>query len=302
MSRKPLHTENTGITITDADTPGLPAMKAAADQFALASEEANTAARAIAAQIGYDGTLTVGTLEDEIRFYQRQTVQACLELGKRLLVLKELAPHGEFEKRIELLGFEKNKAQRFMRAAWTSSKSINLTLLSTQVKSMSAFMEIIMLDDDTLKNLSEMDGIDRMSTSELRAALRESSADLEQARKRSAKLAEDNADLAVRSLQKIVADTDWPDALIPLTDQIAEAGRKLAIAISDLESCRIRLFEAGSGFDETTRSAYEAAFCHVGEVYEQALVRGERLIAKERLNYDRTLGCYAADDNDVSRP
>lgn len=109
-------------------------------------------------------------------------------------------------------------------------------------------------------------------------------------------------DLTVRSLQKIVADTDWPDALIPLTDQIAEAGRKLAIAVSDLESCRIRLFEAGSGFDETTRSAYEAAFCHVGEVYEQALERGERLIAKERLNYDRTLGCYAADDNDLSRP
>jgi hypothetical protein len=28
-----------------------------------------------------------------------------MELGKRLLIMKEMTPHGEFEKRIEILGF-----------------------------------------------------------------------------------------------------------------------------------------------------------------------------------------------------
>jgi hypothetical protein len=55
--------------------------------------------------MGYEGTLTVGALEDEIRFYQRRTVEAILETGKRLNVLKELTPHGEFQKRVEMLGF-----------------------------------------------------------------------------------------------------------------------------------------------------------------------------------------------------
>lgn len=131
------------------------------------------AARKLAIQIGYDGALTVGALEDEIRFYQRRTVEACLELGKRLLVMKELTPHGEFIQRIELLGFTDRTANRFMQAAAKTSKSANLANLSGQVKSMSAFLELVTYDDDVLENLAELDNIDRMSASQLRAYARE---------------------------------------------------------------------------------------------------------------------------------
>ena len=88
---------------------------------------------ALAHQIGYEGSLTVGTLEDEIRFYQRRTVEAILETGKRLLLLKELTPHGEFTKRAELLGFSGPTARRFMQAAEKTAKSLKLSVLSTQV-------------------------------------------------------------------------------------------------------------------------------------------------------------------------
>lgn len=157
----------------------------AANQLATLTSMANEAAHAMAVQIGYQGAMTVGALEDEIRFYQRRTVEAILETGKRLLVLRELFPKGnsqigknaEFETRVELLGFSKSTAYRFMQAAVKTSKSANLAALSTQVKSASAFLELVTHDDDVLENLAEMDDVEKMSASQLRAALRESRAE-----------------------------------------------------------------------------------------------------------------------------
>ena len=155
---------------------------AAANQLASMTIEANNNALVIAQQVGYQGAMTVGALEDEIRFYQRRTVEAILETGKRLLVLRELTGHGntsqigtkeDFTKRVELLGFSRSTAYRFMQAAAKTAKSANLAALSTQLKSASAFLELVTHDDDVLENLSEMDDIDRLSASELRSRIRE---------------------------------------------------------------------------------------------------------------------------------
>ncbi|MEG0051659.1 MAG: hypothetical protein RR715_00205 [Comamonas sp.] len=151
----------------------------AANKLVAMTIEANAQAMSVAQQVGYSGAVTVGALEDEIRFYQRRTVEAILETGKRLLVLKELTPHGEFTQRVEMLGFSGPTARRFMQAANKTAKSLNLSALSTQVKSASAFLELITHDDDVLENLAEMDDIDRLSASELRARLRETKAEKE---------------------------------------------------------------------------------------------------------------------------
>jgi len=165
-----------------ADVGAIRETLVAANQLATLTIEANDAAHTMAVQIGYQGAVTVGALEDEIRFYQRRTVEAILETGKRLLVLRELTSHGnssqigtnsDFVARVELLGFSKSTAYRFMQAALKTSKSANLAVLSTQVKSASAFLELVTHDDDVLENLAEMDDVEKMSASELRAALRE---------------------------------------------------------------------------------------------------------------------------------
>ena len=142
-----------------------------------AEHQASESARALALQLNYEGPVTVGTLEDEIRFYQRRSVEALLECGTRLLLLKELTPHGEFISRCELLGFAERTARRFMQAAAKTSKSANLADLSGQVKSASAFLELVTHDDDDLEALKDIDNIDRMSASELRTALREAKAE-----------------------------------------------------------------------------------------------------------------------------
>lgn len=152
----------------------------AANQLATMTIEANAQAMAVAQQVGYSGAVTVGALEDEIRFYQRRTVEAIVETGKRLLILRELSQIGtEFDKRVELLGFARSTAYRFMQAASKTAKSANLAALSTQVKSASAFLELVTHDDDVLENLAEMDDIDRLSASELRKRLRDVEADRE---------------------------------------------------------------------------------------------------------------------------
>jgi len=168
--------------LTDADTPGLPAMAAALNQEVIAADEANDNAQAVAKQLGYEGVMTVGALEDEIRFYQRRTAEACLELGKRLLILKELTPHGEFVQRIELLGFSARATQKFMQAAFKFSKSANLALLAERVGSQSKLLELVTMDDEDIQELANgdsvrglsLDEIDTMTTSQLKAALRES--------------------------------------------------------------------------------------------------------------------------------
>lgn len=153
------------------------AIVASQEANAQAATEAEKRSRELAHELGYQGSLSVGSLEDEIRFYQRRTVEACLETGKRLLLLKEVAPHGEFVQRVELLGFSTRSAQRFMQAAAKTAKSANLALLSTQVKNASAFLELVTHDDDVLESLTGLDDVDRMSASELRAALRQAKHD-----------------------------------------------------------------------------------------------------------------------------
>lgn len=152
-------------------------IESAQEALAVMDQEAQARVRAVALSVGYEGTLSVGALEGEIRFYQRRTVEAILETGKRLMVLKEMTPHGEFECRVEMLGFTTRTARRFMQAAVKTANSANLAALSTQVKNASAFLELVTHDDDELETLAEMDDIDRMSASELRQALRQAKED-----------------------------------------------------------------------------------------------------------------------------
>lgn len=140
----------------------------------------------LAASLGYEGALTVGALEDEIRFYQQRSVEAVLELGKRLLILKEITPHGEFTKRIEMLGISKRTAQRFMSVVLKFSKTTTLSLLEKS-GSGSKLLELMVLDDDDIDVIDQggsvgdvnLDTIETMSVRELKKALRDAKADIE---------------------------------------------------------------------------------------------------------------------------
>ena len=152
----------------------------AANTLALMETTAAENVLALAQQLGYEGALSVGALEDGIRFYQQRTAEACLELGKRLVLLKEAVLHGEFKPRLELLGIDARAAQRFMAAAEKFSKAVAAPLLKL-ANSQSKLLELLVLDDSEMAELSETgsvrgmaaDEIADMGYRELRAKLRE---------------------------------------------------------------------------------------------------------------------------------
>ncbi len=154
------------------------------NELAVIEQAAQEHVLALAQQLGYQGALSVGALEDGIRFYQQRTAEACMELGKRLVLLKESSAHGEFLPRLDLLGIESRAAQRFMSAATKFSKAATSPLLKV-ANSQSKLLELLVLDDSELAELSDggtvrglsVDDVDRMGVRELRANLREARAD-----------------------------------------------------------------------------------------------------------------------------
>lgn len=223
-----------GPTFVDATPPDMAANEVAVRQ---AEAAVSRELQAVVHELGYQGSTTLGGVEDEIRFYQRRTVEDLLETGKRLLILKILAPHGDFSRRVELLGFSWRTANRFMQAAAKTSKSANLANLKTQVKSASAFLELVTHDEDALENLAEMDNIDRMSASQLREALRQSQKDAEfEADKR--QKAEDRADTAEKKLR------GKRPVVVPLDERIGPFQVEIAERQSLLERALLAHAEA----------------------------------------------------------
>ena len=140
----------------------------------------------LAIRLDYSGSLSIGALEDEIRFYQARSIEACLALGTRLLILKEITPHGDFIQRVELLGFSERMAQKFMSAAFKFSNP-NSTSVLKAAGNQTKLLELLTFDDSDISELSEggtvaglnLDDIEKMSVRELKKALRDARADNE---------------------------------------------------------------------------------------------------------------------------
>ena len=159
--------------------------------------------------------------------------------------------------------------------------------------------ELLPLDDEQVDDLVglgqtgelALDDVARMSVRQLREAVRKVRKDSERQKEVVQELHTEVVQLKLKN--KVVAHTDWPDALVPVADQVAAAGRKLATALSELETCRITIFTAGQDLGDEARASFEAALGHVAQVYEEALARAERGIERERDTFDKTLGNFS---------
>ena len=305
MARTPKTTEVIDLEDTTIDTAkvsgAMALMRVDESALTLAQAQHDSAVRAVAQQLGYQlpmDHIDPDLIQRDIAANMRRSVEACLEVGRGLRVLKEACTHGDFTLRLDVLGLDKYVAARFMQAAGKFSKlptSATLKALGNQSK----LFEMLVLDDEQLEELEltgqtgelALDDVATMSVKDLRAALRKE-------RKISARQEEVNKELNAEAIQlklkgKVVAHTSWPEALVPVADQVAAAGRKLATALSELETCRIAIFTAGEPLGDADRTSFEAALGHVADVYQEALARVERAIERERLTFDQTLGAFA---------
>lgn len=129
--------------------------------------------------VPYDRNRVVG----EARFYMSQSAEAMLEAGKRLIVLKENEPHGDFTEIVtQQLGLPERSARRMMEAAIKfMPASPNSKRPALAVLGKTKLFELMTEDSEQLDALADggtvagltLDDIERMTSRELKAALRE---------------------------------------------------------------------------------------------------------------------------------
>lgn len=173
MARKaatPMTIEN------NVDTDGL-------EQAATALSVVSQNAVVVAEMVGYELPYNKDRIVQETYFYMVQASETMLEAGKRLILLKENEPHGEFMEIVEeKLGLTRSTAQRMMQAAakyLTNPKLANYPALGNLGKT--KMFELMVLDDDEIVELAEggtvagmqLDDIERMTSRELKAAMRD---------------------------------------------------------------------------------------------------------------------------------
>lgn len=261
----------------------------------------------LALQLGYEGSLAVGALEDEIRFYQQRTVEACMEIGKRLLLIKEQTPHGEFNKRIEILNFTPRMAQKFMSAVLKFSKTNSNSLLE-KVGNQTKLLELVMLDDDEINILDQggsigdisLDNIETMSVRELKAALRE------------AKQTIISKDQDIEAINQVVQKKDQKlnelDTKLTKLESPAEVAKRAETEDQQIEKAAMEtlsteshmLLNAVMRFNNAINGVLDVANeKHIGQLYERV---DETVIASyQRIaTFTQTLGVQVDFENMVS--
>lgn len=303
MARTETVVEDTSIIIPEDTTGRVEQAVQAVNELAAMERQIQGDATAIAKQLGYEGALTVGALEDEIRFYQRRTAEVCIELGKRLILLKELTPHGEFQQRVELLGIGYQTGKKFMAATMKFSKGYSNTLLAanTQTK----MLELLVLDDGEINELENggtvrnitLNDVETLSVSELKKALRNARADAKAKdatiQKKDEKLNELDFELEKLKLDRpIFAHTDWPAAFKGYVEQVNITRKNLKHAIGSLDVLResaMKLEPKSAEEEASLTSAKEILATELVGIHNECLDMIEAL----GLSFDRSLGAYS---------
>ncbi|EJW5648946.1 DUF3102 domain-containing protein [Salmonella enterica] len=168
----------------------------------------------------------------EAKFYMSQSAEAMLEAGKRLVILKENEPHGDFTEIVtSQLGMAERTARLIMQAAMKyCSPQLDTKRQALAVLGKTKLFELMTEDDEELAELTEggtvagmtLDDIDRMTSRELRKALRESKEDLAASRKLNAEKSQE-----INELKETQFRTVDPDSTIQkLIQDFSEAHEK----------------------------------------------------------------------------
>lgn len=175
------------VTETDGTGLALAKMRYEQGQMTAQVQEREKQVRALAVTLGYqlpaDAT-DPDLIQRDIAANMRRSVEACLEVGRGLTVLKAACSHGDFLPRLDALGLETTVAQRFMQAAAKFSNAATSQHFAA-IGNQSKLFELLVLDDDQVDDLLQLgqtgelklDDIATMSVKELRASLREERAE-----------------------------------------------------------------------------------------------------------------------------
>lgn len=248
---------------SESASNGLAVMREQVRELAVRNVEAEQHVRAVALQVGYQlpaDCTDPDLIQHDISANMRRSVEACLEVGRGLTVLKAACEHGQFKARLDVLGVDESVARRFMQAATKFSNRASTHVL-TAAGSQTKLFELLILDDDQVEELEltgqtgelTLDDVAAMSVKELRAKLRELRHELKATEEISAEKTQ-RIETLQREAKRIAAAP--PDQV--LADLQAEATRmandvrggiigalRQALIALDLQEARPTVFMAG---------------------------------------------------------
>lgn len=261
-------TEPTAPVVVDEKklNVALDGMREASEQRALVVAQHESAVRTVATQLGYHlpaDSADPDLIQRDIAAQMRRSVEACLEVGRGLHVLKTACGHGNFLSRLEVLGIEHSVAQRFMQAAAKFSKGATSHLLKA-AGTQSKLFELLILDDDQVDELVltgqtgelDLDDVAKMGVRELRAAVRTARAEKDA----SDKLLE-RKDKKIRQLEHQIERAEPDEVLANLLKEAAGiANEAVAIVKGSLRHALIAI----QNHDENDRTVVMAGL--IGQV------------------------------------
>lgn len=242
--RKPLApAEQRGPDFVGATPADMAEQEARArNAVALATSQQESTVRAVAQQLGYQlpaDCTDPDLIQRDIAANMRRSVEACLQVGMGLTVLKSACQHGEFLARLDVLGIEVTVAQRFMHAARKFSNAATSRLLGA-AGNQSKLLEMLVLDDEQIEELEltgqtgelSLDDVATMSVKELRAALRQAKQDNAYANEQREKEREraDKAEKKLAGKRPVVVPLD--ERLDPFLQEISERQKLLVKGIA----------------------------------------------------------------------
>lgn len=185
MGRKALKATAPAVVVVNEATVGKRDLALIEAQHATALALSNAKTHALS--IGYSlpgDVVDADLIERDISVNMARSVQAVLEVGRGLSVLKLACGHGNFLERLDRLGIDARLAQRMMRAGEKFSRHGGGKLVNA-LGNRAKLFEMLVLDDEELDTLEasgelgplKLDDISTMSMKELREALRQARAD-----------------------------------------------------------------------------------------------------------------------------
>jgi len=175
-------------------------------------------------KISGDLPSSVNLLWSEVEQYAAVWVHSLFEMGRRLLVLREMVPRGEFLKGLERRGLSMTSAYRAMGAFNKFSKLP--TVGSLPVRKIDLLLSVpdkeIDLEAQTVLGM-DVDAIERMEYDDLRDTVRRQKGQIVKGAVQLKKSEEENRDLRRKAQESIYMDKDVRERALNFSIDVASA-------------------------------------------------------------------------------
>lgn len=176
---------------------------------------------------------SIETLTAEILILKQQTAQNIIEIGKRLIAVKDSLPHGEWGKWLEeKVDFHQNTALKYMRVANEFSNSTSLLNLGT-----AKLFALLDVPSEEREVFVEENKVDEMTTRELQKVIAEKKA-LEKQFEDAVKQLSEKPKEITREVEKTVIPDDYYSTkgeVNKLKQQLSQKSNELNQMVKDKE-------------------------------------------------------------------